>query len=616
MYKEKLQIELPSDAPVEIELGKRVSNIVGNKYGQLTVLYPCEKKNGRYFYYCQCDCGNFVIKEGGNLKKGLTTSCGCAKKQPKKTRDKSKAMVDLVCPICGKAFQRSKKSVERLKNPPCCSKECSLKNRGKTLWKKPYFENPHGNFKFTQEDLDKVYETGNNDEKILPVECLNCGSVYYISYREYQDILSKNRKGIKAGRCCGETCRNEWNKKNKDETSLKRAKTNLERYGVDVPLKSREVLERLQSTVRERYGVSNPMQNDDIKRRGKESIRAKTYETFKGQMESRKLTVLSEYEDYVQFKPLKMRCEVCGETWETQVRPQDIRCPNCMRKPYSEKLETVLEYVKKFYDGEIQTNVRNVGIFEDGRELDIYIPDLKLAFEFNGNYYHNDGFVDKNAHLNKTLACREKGIRLIHIFEYEWDGKQEKMKSLIRKSLGYYERKIQARKCKVTEIDFVSYNNFLETYHLQGGIISPIRYGLYYGDELISVIGFGKSRFKENEIELHRFCVKDDIIVMGGFSKLIKYANLDEFYSFVDLTHYDARGYYGIGFEEIERSKPNYVWFKNNEILTRLRTQKHKLSDLLGDGYEESESESENMERNGYSKIHDCGNLKVRYKRK
>lgn len=53
-------------------------------------------------------------------------------------------------------------------------------------------------------------------------------------------------------------------------------------------------------------------------------------------------------------------------------------------------------------------------------ELDMYIPELKLAIEFNGLYYHSLLHnSNKNYHLEKSLMCREKGIRLIHVYEFE-----------------------------------------------------------------------------------------------------------------------------------------------------------------------------------------------------
>lgn len=65
----------------------------------------------------------------------------------------------------------------------------------------------------------------------------------------------------------------------------------------------------------------------------------------------------------------------------------------------------------------------------DNKELDIYIPSLNIAIEYNGYIYHHSSkgvstfldntYVDKNYHLNKYNLCKENGIDLIHIFEFE-----------------------------------------------------------------------------------------------------------------------------------------------------------------------------------------------------
>ena len=52
-------------------------NIIGEKYGKLIVKKEVESKNGKRYYEALCDCGNTVIVEQGNLRNGLTTSCGC-----------------------------------------------------------------------------------------------------------------------------------------------------------------------------------------------------------------------------------------------------------------------------------------------------------------------------------------------------------------------------------------------------------------------------------------------------------------------------------------------------------------------------------------------------------
>lgn len=55
----------------------------------------------------------------------------------------------------------------------------------------------------------------------------------------------------------------------------------------------------------------------------------------------------------------------------------------------------------------------------DGQELDIYIPNKKIAIEYNGAYWHSDLFKTKKYHLNKSKMAEKQGIRLIHIYDYE-----------------------------------------------------------------------------------------------------------------------------------------------------------------------------------------------------
>lgn len=89
----------------------------------------------------------------------------------------------------------------------------------------------------------------------------------------------------------------------------------------------------------------------------------------------------------------------------------------------------LVDTIKSVYFGPIETNTRKV---ISPKELDIYLPDLKLAIEYNGLYWHSNKRQKPEYHLNKSLVCREKNIRLIHIYEFE-DLKQQKqlLKDLI-----------------------------------------------------------------------------------------------------------------------------------------------------------------------------------------
>lgn len=57
---------------------------IGNRYGKLTVLEYAYTKNGKSYWVCQCDCGKKKIINGSHL--GTVVSCGCAKKEAGKKR--------------------------------------------------------------------------------------------------------------------------------------------------------------------------------------------------------------------------------------------------------------------------------------------------------------------------------------------------------------------------------------------------------------------------------------------------------------------------------------------------------------------------------------------------
>ena len=102
------------------------------------------------------------------------------------------------------------------------------------------------------------------------------------------------------------------------------------------------------------------------------------------------------------------------------------------------------------YFSEILTGNR---VILDGKEIDIYIPEIKLGIEFNGLYWHSEeGGKDSKYHLNKTELCESNGIKLIHIFEDEWLYKKNIVKSRLKNILGLTENKIYARKCEIKEI--------------------------------------------------------------------------------------------------------------------------------------------------------------------
>lgn len=284
-------------------------------------------------------------------------------------------------------------------------------------------------------------------------------------------------------------------------------------------------------------------------------------------------------------------------------------------KPEKELLDWLSEYVSDL-------TASDRSILND-KEIDIYSDRYKIGIEFNGIYWHNYEFVGKNSMINKTLLAKSKGVKLLHILETEWYNKKEIVKSIILSKFGIYNKKIFARKCEVRVLDSKTCTMFLEENHLQGKDNSKIKLGLYYNEELLSVMTFGCRKITgNNDMELIRFCNKLNTTVIGGASKLFSYFlsnhNVDKIKTYANLRLSNGELYSKMGFKFSHQSEPNYWYFKPQspskmELKHRSGFQKHKLSTIL-ENYDSSKTEWENMKTHGYYKIYDCGNLIFEYK--
>jgi hypothetical protein len=145
------------------------------------------------------------------------------------------------------------------------------------------------------------------------------------------------------------------------------------------------------------------------------------------------LILLSEY--YSTRTENSWRCTKCGLELDARVEcitSGNCKCPHCFPKKAGISIQEkeVLSFIQSILptDIEIHENTRKI---IPPQELDIYIPQLNLAIEYNGDYWHSEERIGKDYHENKTLKCKELGIELIHISESSWVNNNEETKQYI-----------------------------------------------------------------------------------------------------------------------------------------------------------------------------------------
>ena len=431
---------------------------------------------------------------------------------------------------------------------------------------------------------------------------------------EHPSQLEENRKLL-----------SEINKANSKERTIKRNKTNLERYGTSNFINSNNA----KKTIIENYG-SIENYNIEMGKKRKERF-ANISEKF---CKENDCSMFSEI-----FEP---RVKHLASTLNWCIEQADVKLlmfenvsyiRNCDIPLINEQLDKIGKNYSHSSKGEQELikfikSICNCDVIENDRkaiypkELDIYIPSKNLAIEFDGLYWHDEIRThDKNQQLIKTNFCNEKGIDLIHVFEDDWRDKQEIIKSIICSRLGIYDRKIFARKCEIKEIESSVAKIFFDENHLQGFAKGNIYLGLFYNNELTQAIIINKKGFHDGNVELTRMVTKLNTQVIGGFSKLISYIyknyGFSKIISYVNRAWFNGKGYISSGFEIIKENPPSYYYVISGKRIHKSYFRKNKIKKMYEKGllkfYDENKSEHENMLENKIYRIYDCGTIKVQY---
>ena len=282
----------------------------------------------------------------------------------------------------------------------------------------------------------------------IKVKCDICGNEKEISLHRYM-INTKNKTTYYA---CSQKCM-----QNKVKNTI------FEKYGVDNISQVNEIKEKKKETCLIHYGVEHPQQSAFIFTKGLETKLDKygdeNYNNSFSMIETKLKNITKKYGaiDY-NGKEFTFECKkghqysILSGLYYNRLRIKTEICTICnpFQSNISPNEDFIYEFIKENYEGKIIKSDRNI---LTPKELDIYLPDLKLAFEYNGLFWHNELYKDKNYHLTKTEKCLEKDVQLIHIYSDNWIYKQEIVKSMILNKLGKTSHKIFARKCIIKVID-------------------------------------------------------------------------------------------------------------------------------------------------------------------
>lgn len=380
------------------------------------------------------------------------------------------------------------------------------------------------------------------------------------------------------------------------EVQQKREQTTLKNHGVLYPATNSTINRKMKNTMLKRYGVEHRNQ----KHMDKKSIDLLNDKEFM----QKSITEMSTFE-------IGELLNVSQSVVSKYLRWHDIISP---RRSGSRHEREIIDFITALIpEEEIILQTRQL---IPPQEIDIYIPTLKLAFEFNGTFWHSENMGrGKYYHIEKTKQCNEKNIRLIHIFENLWIKNKQLIKSRIQNLIQLNPTSIYARKCKIVEnIPPYVANVFFQENHIQGFAPASYYVGLEYNGQLVSLMSFGKARYsKKFQYELIRFCSLQQHNVVGGASKLFKHFvkkhQPQSVITYSDKTWNTGNVYEKMGFTYSHTTRPNYYYFKEGEqvVRSRVKFQKHKLKNILRD-YDSNLTEWENMRNNGYNRIWDCGN--------
>lgn len=374
----------------------------------------------------------------------------------------------------------------------------------------------------------------------------------------------------------------------------------IEKYGSTHAIND-EILEKRKKTMVERYGAEYPMQSEQIRAK----IRETNLEKYGGISPASKFEVVQKA---IQTKIEKGILKLYGgKNLKELAAESDASYTYFQQMAKKHGVEFAINYQKQYTDIEIlMTNILD-GLnlkYEKQKHFkkfiaDFCIEDKKLVIETDGLFWHSDAVIkNRNYHKQKKEFYKSHGYDSLFFRSDELEKDPQVVKSIIQNKVGANER-IFARKCLIQELNKEVSDEFFSKNHLMGpgaGRTFALRFEHSVENEPVVVAIQVKWKNKLDKIvEISRFCTKNGISVVGGYSRLMthvkKELSPDRIISFVDERYGSGEYLSSLGWQKIG----SYLSFK----WTDGKVSFHRMNFPNNDG------KIKNL-----AKIWDCGQAK------
>jgi hypothetical protein len=454
----------------------------------------------------------------------------------------------------------------------CGGKDCYVKSRKETCLEKYGVDNPKKSIEVLEKEQLNILNKYNGkhymmDESIKNKMKNTMLDKYGVEYaQQSKSIKDKSISTWNTNVNKYEICKNRSIKMTSKSTEEKEIIKNKKILSIENKFGTYDNFinyrqEKIKEASYKKWNVSHHLMN--------ESIISKRVDSYKKTIDEKIVSLLSKNLSYInrEFNVNKtdqyilLSCSKCSTEFNitrqllynrSKTNKEICLICNPVSNGTSDMEQNLFKFISDSYNGEIIQNSKSI----IKGELDIYLPEINLAFEFNGLYWHSNIYKDKYYHINKTNECKEKNIQLIHIWEDDWVFKQDIIKSIILNKLNIIDMSNESYVIR-ENINSDLVVNFINNNYINGFVEYDTTIGLFNNEELVSIITY---THKIDHYEITSICNKlyMNIDLSLLFDCFVKNCDNINIIGYNDVSLCDGSIFENLGFVLCEVMEPNF----------------------------------------------------------